>query len=85
MSKIKIPKPVIGYGYSGAWCDPENTIGWNTTPFIAGKTDRKYPSDIHSREIINKKTRFFLCKITIEPLLDKLGRPITKIIKPPKD
>jgi hypothetical protein len=75
--KIKIPKSVRGYGYSGVWICPENTIGWGTTPFISGKSDRSYPSGPPN----HLRGRFFLCEISIKPLLDKKGRPITKIIK----
>ncbi len=75
--KILIPKPVKGYGYSGVWTSPENTIGWQTTPFISGKCDRRYPSSPPP----HAEGRFFLCEITIKPLLDKKGRPITKIIE----
>lgn len=79
--KIKIPKGVKGYGYSGVWTSPHNTIGWNTTPFVSGKADKKHPSSPNVNEGTIGK-RFFLCEITIKPILDKKGRPITKILNP---
>lgn len=81
--KIKIPKAVKGYGYSGAWEYPENTIGWNTTPYVTGKQDRKYPSEPADTLNHGNNVRYFLCEITIKPILDKRGRPITKIYGKP--
>lgn len=78
--KIAIPKSVKGYGYSGVWRSPQNTIGWNTTPYISGNGDRKSPSDPANTEGHGAGERYYLCEITIKPLVDKLGRPITKII-----
>lgn len=78
--KITVPKAIKGYGYSGSWNAPMNTIGWNTTPFVSGPGDRKYPgTPVRNENTIG--VRFFLCEITIKPLLDKKGRPITKIMK----
>lgn len=78
--KIKVPKAVNGYGYSGIWKSPKDTVGWNTTPYVSGKSDRKYPSSPADTENHGSGERYFLCEITIKPILDKLGRPITKVI-----
>jgi hypothetical protein len=83
--KISVPKQVKGYGYSGVWHYPKNTLGWNTTPFIAGKYDRKCPSDPADTKNHGNNQRYFLCEITIKPLVDKKGRPITKIFGKPKN
>lgn len=84
MSKIKIPKAVKGFGYSGTWASPSNTIGWMVSPYVSGKYDRQYPSHVDPNrfpEAIGQ--RLFLCEITVRPMIDKMGRPITKIIKKP--
>lgn len=78
--KIQIPKSVKGYGYAGAWSSLKNTIGWNMTPYVTGKIDRKYPSDPADTKNHGNNQRYFLCEITVKPLVDKKGRPITKII-----
>ena len=73
MSKrIEIPKPAMGYGYVGAWKDGD--IGWGL------------PNALHDRRSGpredfwgHKNVRTFLCKITIEPVTDVDGRPITRI------
>lgn len=79
--KLKIPKPVKGYGYSGVWQFPSNTIGWNTTPYVSGVLGKRFPGNPADTKNYGKGKRYFLCEIKIKPLLDKKGRPITKIIK----
>lgn len=77
--KIKVPKPVKAYGYSARWSD--GTIGWFTSRFPS--TSRKFPDDIPNlaEAPTTSGERFFLCEIKIKPLIDKKGRPITKIQK----
>lgn len=79
--KIKLPKSVKGYGYAGVWKDPENTIGWNISSYVTGEGDRKNPSDPADTKNHGKGERYFLCQIIIKPIVDKMGRPITKIVK----
>jgi hypothetical protein len=78
--KLKIPKPTKCYGYTGVWQD--GSVGWMGVSHLGGS--KKYPempnmSD--GRYGILQDERLFLCEITVKPLLDKKGRPITKIIK----
>lgn len=78
--KIKIPKPMKSYGYTGVWQSGE--VGWMGIAHLGGS--RKYPDAPFmegSRKEILKGERLFLCKIIARPLKDKKGRPITKIIK----
>lgn len=75
-----MPKSVKGYGYAGTWKD-DNRLGWNITPYVTGKLDRKYPSLPADTKAHGRGERYFLCSIEIKPLLDKKGRPITKVIK----
>lgn len=78
--KIVIPKSIKnGFVYSGTWND--GTLGWETGPHIS-ESNRKYvsqPNPKRNESIIG--TRVFLCKVKLVPVLDKKGRPITKIIK----
>lgn len=74
--KVKIPKAIKGFGYSGVWQNGE--IGWNVTQYIDSR--RRYVSPPDSTNFI-KGERAFLCEIIIRPVKDKKGRPITKIMK----
>jgi hypothetical protein len=79
-NKIKLPKANKGYGYVGVWAGPDPKLGWFVAPHVyGGKSDRNYPSIADNPNM--KGERFFLCEITIKPLKDKKGRPITKIVK----
>lgn len=78
--KIALPKPTVGYGYTGIWHTGQ--AGWFMPQFVYGSIDRKFPDDPIRKEDMPllDGERLFLCKITIEPLVDKAGRPITKIV-----
>lgn len=81
--KIKIPKATKGYGYTGVWQD--GGVGWHAPDHICGS--RKRPEKPFAVREDNewygalKGERLFLCEITATPVIDKLGRPITKIVK----
>lgn len=77
--KIVIPKPNRGYGYVGIFRN--NTLGWFMPEHLS--EDKKYPGcNYRIKELgIDIDLRFFLCEIILKPIKDKLGRPITKIIK----
>ncbi len=77
MGKIAIPKETTGYGYVSAWM--RGHIGWWLPHHCCGYSRRtpEPPADKFN-EYAAKTDRAFLCKITIEPILDSLGRPITK-------
>ena len=79
--KINIPTATTGDGYSGQWCDGK--IGWFVSPHVSGSIDKKYPvtncNDYSKKYLAGERS--FLCKITIVPLVDKKGRPITKLTK----
>lgn len=77
--KITVPKPIKGFGYSSTWSD--GSLGWETTPFVTNSKSRKYVSPpLPERNPSMRGERFFLCEITIKPILNKKGRPITKVI-----
>jgi hypothetical protein len=79
--KLKIPKGIKAYGYTGVWSS--NQVGWFAPRHIGGS--RKYPDspnidkDNPDYEYLQGQ-RLFLCEITVIPILDKLGSPITKIV-----
>lgn len=77
--KIKIPTSNTGYGYCGEWSDGK--IGWFMPTHIMGALDIKYPCsnyNDYSAKYLNGE-RSFLCKVTVTPIVNKKGRPITKI------
>lgn len=78
--KLKLPNPTIAYGFTGVWRN--NTLGWMGLSHIGG--DRTYPDRpclYGDRINIMQNERVYLCKVVLTPVVDKLGRPITKIIK----
>lgn len=78
--KIQLPKENKGYGYTGVWKDGK--AGWfMPSHIVGGDFTRQYPDTPLMSHPCLKGERLFLCEITIKPLTDKKGRPITKIIK----
>lgn len=80
--RLKKPKKTVGYGYSGMWHDGQS--GWFLPLFIHPRDIRRNPSPPNSRLStyqFDENRTTYLCKITVEPVLDKLGRPITKRVK----
>ncbi len=75
--KVKVPKASVGYGFVGAWND--NSIGWGMPGFLSSLNTRHRPErpDVEERPYLSH-ARLYLCKITVKPLLDKRGRPITR-------
>lgn len=70
---------VVGYGYVGRWGD--GTLGW-FLPMHLSSYGEKYPAipsgnkyEFCHGELAEK------CKITIEPLKNKNGKPIRRRIK----
>lgn len=77
-NKLTPPKANIGKAYVASWEDENNTVGWAMPQHLSGGPDIDMPpltADIHPGE------RLFLCEIIVKPVLDKKGRPITKIVK----
>ena len=76
-NKIKVPKATSGFGYAGVWHD--GSVGWFSPQYVNSSKTPKYTD----KPVSNPNTageRFFLCKITMTPVLDKNGRPITRIV-----
>lgn len=80
--RVKVPKAVRGWGYVGAWAN--GNVGWYMPEFLPGwsRSASKAPISPRAREnsFANAK-RFYLCEITVTPVLDKRGRPITRICR----
>jgi hypothetical protein len=80
--KIYTPQKRIGKGYVGLYIS--NELGWclpdhlRPEGMISGPTERVKEGIDYVR---GNGERMFLCKITIEPIKDKKGRPITKIVR----
>lgn len=77
--KLVIPKQNTGFGYAGVFED--GTLGWSMPAHVQGKKyDKKQPHfPVYRKDLQGE--RLFLCKITITPLKDKKGRPITAVVK----
>jgi hypothetical protein len=77
MKKVKIPKDTTGRGFVGVWRN--NTAGWFMPKHLDGTSIERPESK--ELQLYAKGERLFLCEITVTPILDSLGRPITKIVK----
>jgi hypothetical protein len=74
--KIAIPKATKCKGWTGEWGD--GSVGWNAPQHLHEKgPDRPHPDRLESWP----GERFYLCHITVTPILDKRGRPITRFGK----
>jgi hypothetical protein len=73
MKKIEVPKAVKGRGYVGTWGDPDNKLGWALPDYLGQTRPGKC-----FRTFANPGVRAYLCEITIKPVLDGKGRPITR-------
>lgn len=70
----------VGYGFVGKWEDGQ--LGWFLPNHLTA-TGRRLP-DIAAAHPnwSNIGERSYLCKITVELVRDKLGRPIIRKVKP---
>ena len=84
--RLKKPKKTVGYGYSSSWIEGggDNEVGRTLPKMIGGGwATRRSPMDLEDEglAVLSDGEATYLCKITIEPVLDKLGLPITKRVK----
>lgn len=77
--KVTKAKPCMGYGWVGLW--RSGHAGWYMPEFVHPDDKRGVTSYAHTelRKSPNPE-RVYLCKVTVTPVLDKLGRPITRIV-----
>lgn len=71
---IRSPRKTAGYGWVGQWLDGD--LGWVLPDHLSGyarQTDSPNP-----RNYVRNKDRLVLCRITVEAVLDKRGRRITR-------
>ena len=80
--KIDQPKATRGFGYVGAWDD--GCIGWFLPSHIGKWNSRQRPEPPNDHHCL-AGGRTFLCEITIRPVKDKLGRPITRFAPEAKE
>ena len=82
-AKLPIPKATTGKGYVGVFRN--GPVGWFLPEHLCGHRTAEPPnpkiSQYYSRAEEPDGHRTYLCRITIEPLTDKLGRPITRRVK----
>lgn len=82
MKSRKNKNKTIGFGYVGQWID--GTLGWSMPEFVSGsgkgtKTDRKYADKPRNEgRPWAADEPHYLCKITVELIKDKRGRPIVR-------
>lgn len=84
MSKrIDVPKATVGYAYSGVWTDPAGELGWTGVSSVSRFDTRRIPAPPSAiwEAYACKGQRRFLCRVTLTPVLDSRGRPITKVHK----
>ena len=85
--KVKVPKAAKGFGYVGVWQGdtelgsllPARMVTLGKPSFrraFAGEAT--YGFSTADREYILRGKRSFLCEITLTPVLDAAGRPITR-------
>jgi hypothetical protein len=77
--RIEVPKSVTSYAYVGLWDDGQ--IGW-CLPSHANKYDTVHspaPATDRWEEHAENGDRAYICRITVEQILDSLGRPITRV------
>ena len=79
--KTKTPKSTKAYGFVGVWDD--NSIGWSMPQYFHKYDSRHNPSVMSpsAAPCFDDSDRLYLCEVTIKPILDKLGRPITRLAK----
>ena len=77
----------VGEGWVGKWDD--ETLGWGLPHFLSSnrKDRNRLPDDIDhswfysapdSSKISSKISRSYLCRITVEQIFDKNGKPIVR-------
>lgn len=84
--RLPVPRKTVGYGYSSSWRNGGgfHEVGRTMPKMIGGNWGtRRSPMEVSNegRSVLDDGELTYLCKITIEQVLDKLGRPIAKRVK----
>ena len=77
--KLTLPDSTEGYGYVGTWHD--GILGWCLPDALSEFDTRREPAKNDEKGWQIPGDRSFLCRITITPVTDKRGRPVTRIAK----
>jgi hypothetical protein len=76
MRRAKSKTKTVGFGYVGRWGD--GTLGWCLPTFLNGyKNVREYPKAAD----FNDGEPAYLCKITVQLVKGKSGKPIMRRMK----
>lgn len=77
--KRAVPKQVTGYAYVGQWLD--GTLGRHGISHVADTQSRHHPAAPAAGwyHYARPGDRVYLCRVTLTPVLDATGRPITKV------
>ena len=76
---IEIPEIEISNGWVGQFVD--GSLGWNMPGHLAPWSPNNPHKGFIRVATWRDKQRYFLCRITIDPILDSMGRPITRLGK----
>lgn len=72
-------KKSVGYGYVGTWKGgDDDDLGWCMPKHLSDS--RRYGVGTAEVDGWNKGEPVYLCKITVEQIVDSLGRPIVKYL-----
>jgi hypothetical protein len=78
--RIQVPKANKGKGYVAVW--QRGKLGWWLPNHLYGGSGAADPVNHYAVKAgYLEGERVYLCEITIKPILDKNGRPKTKLIK----
>ena len=69
---------LVAFGFVGRW--KNGSLGWHVPAFLYRSTGRRRYPTRPERTAWNEDTPMELCRITIEPMRDKLGRRIVRYV-----
>jgi len=73
----RVPRAVKGRGFVG--CYHDGSLGWHVPGFVAAETGGRCMFGMGQRVMPRFADKmFYLCRISLTPLRDSLGRPITR-------
>lgn len=82
--KLAVPKAATGYAYVRKWAD--GAVGWCGVSHVFDDGDsRRHPTPPSDLWVSYARPgdRAYLCRVTLTPVLDAKGRPITKVKEEP--
>lgn len=73
---MKTPRKTVGYGYVGVWRDGD--LGWVLPWCVTGKSDARNPTYPSENHFVSDEDVFYKCRITVELVKGKNGKPIRR-------